>query len=110
LPHWRRGERLRWFFSAVRCSGKPPVLTDEANEVLVDEFLHGSPLERAYAEALRGLEHYADEMNWINHREYRGFPGYHARAVALVAIERAKAERNGETSGANLDTVTTDGI
>lgn len=23
LPHWRRGERLRWFFSAVRCSGKP---------------------------------------------------------------------------------------
>lgn len=23
LPHWRRGERFRWFFSTVRCTGKP---------------------------------------------------------------------------------------
>lgn len=84
-------------------------LTPEANALLVNELLRGSPLERAYAEALRGLEHYADEGNWLNHREYRGFPGYHARAVALVALERAKAERDGETSGANIDTVTDDG-
>lgn len=82
-------------------------LTDEANALIVEELLRGSPLERALATALHGLEHYANESSWINDREYRVFPGYHARAVALVAIERARAERDGERGGgdATIDTV-----
>jgi hypothetical protein len=24
LPHWRKGERLRWLLAAVRCNGQPP--------------------------------------------------------------------------------------
>lgn len=33
------------------------------------------------------LAHYADARNWINEREFRGFPGHHAAAVAVNALE-----------------------
>jgi len=36
------------------------------------------------------VEHYASEDAWLNDREYRGFPGFHARAVALNALDALK--------------------
>lgn len=102
-PHHLIDAKLAEVIELIDGSDDP--LTDEANALIVNELLRGSPLERAYAEAMRGLEHYASEGAWLNYREYRGFPGRHAASVALVAIERATAERNGETSGASVDTV-----
>lgn len=32
------------------------------------------------------LRWYADEGNWLNHREVRGFPGFHGRAIAEQAL------------------------
>lgn len=44
-------------------------------------------------EALREVERlrvalafYAEPLNWLNDREFRGFPGFHARAVAERAL------------------------
>ena len=39
-------------------------------------------LEAENAELRRVVEFYADERNWLNDREFRGLPGFHANAVA----------------------------
>lgn len=42
----------------------------------------------AMGEALR---FYADERNWLNHREIRGFPGFHGRQIAANALAKLEA-------------------
>lgn len=37
------------------------------------------------------LRFYADERNWLNHREVRGFPGYHGRQIAVNALATLEA-------------------
>jgi hypothetical protein len=43
-------------------------------------------LELKIERLAQALRFYADESQWMNEREIRGFPGFHGRAVALEAL------------------------
>lgn len=41
------------------------------------------------------LKFYADERNWLNDREIRGFPGYHGRTIAERALSNVVSINEG---------------
>lgn len=53
-------------------------------------------VERLEAEVERlakALRFYADEQSWLNHREIRGVPGFHGRAIAQQALDAREVDR-----------------